>query len=87
MHVSVKGDNVREVECVLRTEKACGGPEFLETGLSKEHIASSKAQFPLQVISAFILESSCEPEVKSQISSFKFALPFKIFSHIQDEVR
>lgn len=87
MHVSVKGDNVKEVEHVLRTAKACGCPEFLETGLNKEQIASRTALSPLQMVSPFILESSCEPEVKSQISSFKFGLPFKIFSHIQDEVR
>lgn len=88
MHVCVKGDNAKEIECVLGAERACGGPEFLETGLNKEQIASRKVLSPLQMISAVIVETSCEPEVvKSQSSSLKFELPFKIYSHSQYEVR
>ena len=73
---------------MLGAERACGGLEFLETGLNKEQIASRKLLSPLQMIFALVVETSCEPEVvKSQSSSLKFGLPFKIFSHVQDEVR
>lgn len=47
MHVCVKGDNVKKVECVFEAERACGGPEFLATRLNKEQIASRKVLSPL----------------------------------------
>lgn len=81
MGICVKGENAEEVECVLEAERACGGFWNLE------QISPWKVLFPLQMIS-LVLDTSYEPEVvKSQSPSLKFGLPFKIFSHIPDEVK
>lgn len=54
MHVCVREDNVKEMGPVLGAERACGGPEFLETGLNKEQIASRKVLSPMQMISVLL---------------------------------